>query len=153
MATVGSITDSGVYTAPDVSTNATIQAQAGSIMGAAVVQVINSPPTVATPAAAAPSTVTGTTAVLSVLGADNAGESNLTYTWTATVMPSGAIAPTYSINGTNAAKDTTATFFNAGDYTFTVTITNAGGLTTTSSADVTVRKPSPASLFRPPRPR
>ncbi len=138
VATVGSITDSGVYTAPDVSTNATIQAQAGSIMGAAVVQVINSPPTVATPAAAAPSTVTGTTAVRSVLGADNAGESNLTYTWTATVMPSGAIAPTYSINGTNAAKDTTATFFNAGDYTFTVTITNAGGLTTTSSADVTV---------------
>ena len=47
------------------------------------------PPTVATPAAASPPTVTGTTAALSVLGADAAGELTLTYTWTTTGTPPG----------------------------------------------------------------
>ena len=37
-------------------------------------------PTIATPAAASPSPVTGTTTALSVLGADAAGESHITYT-------------------------------------------------------------------------
>ena len=99
----------------------------------------NSPPTVATPAAATPSTVTGTTTALSVLGADvDTGESNLTYTWTTTSIPTGATAPTYIANGTNAAKNTTATFSQAGSYTFQVTITDPGGLTCTSSVTVTV---------------
>ena len=40
---------------------------------------------------------------------------------------------TFSVNGTNAAKNTTATFSQAGAYSFTVTITDAGGLTATSS--------------------
>ena len=66
---------------------------------------------VATPASAAPSPVTGTTAVLSVLGADGlSGEASLTYSWAATALPSGAAAPTFSVNGSNAAKNTTATF-------------------------------------------
>ena len=51
----------------------------------------NASPTVTTAASATPSTVTGTTTVLSVLGADDGGEANLTYTWAATV-PSGAKA-------------------------------------------------------------
>ena len=46
-------------------------------------------PTVATPATATPSPVTGTTTVLSVLGADDGGEANLTYTWAATAFPAG----------------------------------------------------------------
>jgi hypothetical protein len=97
----------------------------------------NQPPTVATAASAAPATVTGKTTALSVLGADDGGESNLTYSWTMTSGPSGA-NPTFSVNGTNAAKTTTATFDRAGSYTFRVTITDAGGLTTTSSVNVTV---------------
>ncbi len=48
----------------------------------------NAAPTVATAAAAAPNPVSGTTAVLSVLGADDHGQANLTYTWTATLVPS-----------------------------------------------------------------
>ena len=47
----------------------------------------SNPPTVATPAAASPSVVTGMTTALSVLGADEGGESSLTYTWTATSNP------------------------------------------------------------------
>ena len=93
---------------------------------------------------------------LSVLGADDGGEANLTYTWAATALPSGAVTPTFSINTTNAAKNTTATFSMAGD-TFTVTITDAGGLTATSSVwPVTVNQtltaitvsPSTASLMQ-----
>ena len=45
------------------------------------VQVTTGQPTVATPATANPSPVTGTTTNLSVLGADAGGEAALTYTW------------------------------------------------------------------------
>ena len=100
----------------------------------------NLPPTVVTPASAMPSPVTGTTTTLSVLGADDGGEANLTYTWAATTLPSGAAAPTFSVNGTNAAKQTMATFSKAGTYGFTVTIADAGGLTTTSSVNVVVNQ-------------
>ena len=96
----------------------------------------NAAPTVATAAAATPATVTGTTTALSVLGADDAGESNLTYTWATTGTPPAAV--TFSDNGDNTAKNTTATFSQAGNYTFQVTITDMGGLTATSSVDVTV---------------
>ena len=97
-------------------------------------------PTVVTPASATPSPVTGTTTTLSVLGADDGGETNLTYTWAATTLPAGAAAPTFSVNGTNAAKQTVATFSEAGTYGFTVTIADAGGLTTTSSVNVVVNQ-------------
>jgi plastocyanin len=97
----------------------------------------NAPPTVATPAAASPSTVKGKTTALSVLGADDGGEANLTYTWAMTVGPTGA-HPTFSANGTNAAKNSTVTFDHAGSYTFQVTITDAGGLSAPSSVNVTV---------------
>ena len=64
-------------------------------------------PTVVTAANAG--TVTNTSAVLSVLGADaTGGESNLTYTWSTTGTPPGPVI--FSRNGTNAAKTTTATF-------------------------------------------
>ena len=98
----------------------------------------NTPPTVATAAAATPSPVAGTTAVLSVLGADDGGESNLSYTWATTGTPPASVS--FSANGTNAAKNTTATFTKAGNYTFQVTITDAGNLSTTSSVNVTVNQ-------------
>ena len=97
---------------------------------------VNQAPTVATVASATPNPVTGTTTNLSVLGADDAGGSNLTYTWATTGTPPAAV--NFSDNGTNGAKNTTATFSMAGSYSFTVTITDAGGLSTTSTVDVTV---------------
>ena len=64
-------------------------------------------PTIVTAANAG--TVTSTSAVLSVLGADaTGGESILTYTWSTTGTPPGPVM--FSANGTNAAKTTTATF-------------------------------------------
>jgi hypothetical protein len=94
----------------------------------------NQPPTVATAASGTPNPVTGKTTTLSVLGADDGGEANLTYTWTS----SGPAAVTFSANGTNAAKNVTATFGKAGAYTFVVTITDASGLSVTSTVTVTV---------------
>jgi Glycoside hydrolase family 44/Bacterial Ig-like domain (group 3) len=92
-------------------------------------------PTVATAAMASPSSVTGVSTKLSVLGADANGEPNLTYTWITTTAP-GPV--TFSVNGTNAAQDTVATFREAGTYSFLVTITNADDYFATSSVKVTV---------------
>jgi hypothetical protein len=100
----------------------------------------NAAPTVATAAAASPSTVTTTSTVLSVTGADDAGPSNLTYLWSTIASPSGSPLPSFSDNGDNAAKSVTATFHRAGNYTFLVTITDAGGLFVTSSVSVTVNQ-------------
>ena len=76
-------------------------------------------PTIVTAANA--SSVTSTSALLSVLGADaTGGESSLTYTWSVTGTPPAPV--TFSTNGTNAAKTTTATFTKAGTYNFPVTV-------------------------------
>jgi hypothetical protein len=94
------------------------------------------PPTIATPASATPTAIVGTTTQLKALGADDGGEANLTYTWS---LIGATPAPvTFSINGTNAAKNTVATFSGAGAYRFAVTVRDANGLTATSTVDVTV---------------
>ena len=107
-------------------------------------------PTVATPVAATPGSITGTTTALSVLGADNdsGGEPSLTYTWRITAAPSGA-APSLSSNGTNAAKNTTATFHQAGSYTLMVTIRDVEGLSVSSSVSVTVSQTLSAVVVVP----
>jgi VCBS repeat-containing protein len=109
-------------------------------------------PVVATAASATPNPTTSATTVLSVLGADNGGEANLTYAWGATSIPPDAGEPTYSVNGTNAAKNTTATFKAPGDYTFRVTIQDSGGLTTTSDVSVTVNRAFSAIVVSPAAP-
>lgn len=98
----------------------------------------NQGPYVVNAASASPSTVTGTSTSLSVLGGDSSGASSLTYTWSVLSEPSGASAPTFSVNASNAAQNTTATFHAAGTYTFEATITDSSGLSTTSDVSVTV---------------
>jgi hypothetical protein len=71
--------------------------------------------------------IAGKTASLSVLGNDDGGESRLIYTWSVTSSPLGGTAK-FSINGSNGAKLTTATFTKAGTYHFSVKIVDAGGL-------------------------
>ncbi len=109
----------------------------------------DSAPTVATPAAAMPTTVTGTSVNLSVLGADTAGESTLTYTWNTATSSNSVQLPSFSANGTNAAKTTTATFHQYGSYTFTVTITDSGGQSTTSSVVVNVTQTQTSVALTP----
>jgi hypothetical protein len=64
-------------------------------------------------------------------------------------------SPSFSGNGTNASKNTRATFYAAGNYTFQMTITDASGRTVASSVVVTVNQTqssigvSPASVTMP----
>ena len=96
------------------------------------------PPTVASPASALPNPAGGTTVNLSVLGDDDGTEANLRYTW---ALAGTAPAPvTFSANGNNAAKETTATFTAAGTYDFIVTIRDTGGQTVQSNITVTVNQ-------------
>jgi len=69
---------------------------------------------------------------LSVSFTDDAGEDDLQYSWEAT----GPAPITYSLNDSNAAKNTTATFTVAGDYAITVTATDTGGLSAISTVNV-----------------
>lgn len=108
----------------------------------------NIAPTVQAAAAASPTTTTSATN-LTVLGADDHGEANLIYTWAATSKPSGAADPVVSANGSNAAKASTATFSKAGAYTLRVTITDVGGLSITSSINVTVSQTLTSIIVSP----
>ena len=128
----GSINTTGLFTAGATSGGPfTVTATSGAKSGTAQVTVTNGAPTVATPAAATPNPVTGTTTNLSVLGADDGGEANLTYTWATTGTPPAGV--TFSANGTNASKNTTVTFTKIGSYSFQVTMKDAGNLTVTST--------------------
>ena len=123
-------------------------AASGGKSGTAQVTVANGAPTVATPAAATPNPVTGTTTNLTVLGADDGGEAALTYTWATTGTPPAGVA--FSANGTNASKNTTATFNLAGTYSFQVTIKDGSGLTVTSNVTVTVNSTLTTVVVSPP---
>jgi len=136
----GSISSAGLFTAGSTAggpfiVTATSNGRSGTA-SVSVTAAPNTAPTVATPASASPNPVTVTTTQLSVLGADNAGENTLTYTWATTGTPPASV--TFSANNTNAARNTTASFTRAGTYSFTVTIRDAQGLTATSSVNMTV---------------
>jgi hypothetical protein len=143
----GSINSAGLFTAGTGAGGPfTVTAASGSKSGTANVTVTGSgnPPTVAVPASVNPSPVTGTMAGLSVLGDDSAGEANLTYTW---IVPYGL---NVSANGTNAAKNITVTFSQAGNYTLAVVIRDAGGQTTSSSVNVVVLQTLTTLSVNPP---
>ena len=93
-------------------------------------------PTITSQAAATSNLVAGTSVGLSVSASDPGGDSSLTYTWS--TMPSSPAGVVFSVNGTNAAAQTTATFSRAGAYVFQVTVADPGGLTATSDVTVNV---------------
>ncbi len=78
--------------------------------------------------------VPGTSVDASVEATDDGGPENLTYTWSA----SGPAPAFFLPNASNAASSTTASFEELGDYEITVTVTDAGGLSTTSGVNVRV---------------
>lgn len=112
-----------------VSTSAVVN-PAGAVAAAA-------PLTVATAASASPSVVTGTSTTLSALGAEPAGASALSYTWTAQSGTGVTFSPA-GVNGTNAASSITANFTQPGQYTFQVTIAASTGQSVTSNVAVMV---------------
>ena len=144
----GAIAPTGLLTAPGTPVaNATVTASSGTVSGTARFSASSRAPTVAVAAAVSSNPVTGTTCNLSVLGADSAGESTLTYTWSTTGTPPAAVV---HANGSNASKDTTATFTAAGSYSFQVTIADPTGAIATSSVNVTVNQTLTAITVSPP---
>ena len=147
-----SYTPSGGYSGPDSFTYVVNDGQADS--GVAIVSLTvtptNAPPTVIMAAGATPNPVSATTTALSVLGADDGGEASLTYTWATTGAPPAAVA--FNANGTNAARNTVATFSRAGSYSVQVTIRDAGSLTATSIVTVTVSQTLTSIVVTPPSP-
>ena len=98
----------------------------------------NAAPTVSRAAAAVPATIAGTSAAVSVLGADDGGESALLYSWSLAGSPSSFFS--VSGNGTNTGKSGTITFTQAGSFPLRVTITDAGGKFATSNLTAVVNQ-------------
>jgi predicted outer membrane repeat protein len=153
-ATIGEVSTSGLWTAPSTAGSGTVTATVGSVSASSDVTVGQRP--VITQAAAATPNLTGTqTTALSVSATDDGGEESLTYAWTLSSKPTAAATPTFSANQSNAAKNCTATFSAAGNYTFLVTVTDEDGLTATSTIVVTVDQtltaivvsPAPTSVY------
>jgi hypothetical protein len=133
--TGGSISPSGFYTATTVGNPLNVTATSGQVSGSATVDVVSGP-TIAIAPTANPNPVIGTTTNLSALGASLNGEQTLTYTWS---TPAGD-GTTFSINGTNAAKNTVATFIEPGLFEIDLTIMDQNGITATSSVEVVVNQ-------------
>ena len=74
------------------------------------------------------------------------------YTWTVPGKPPGAADPTFSLNGNNAAKNTVASYSNAGAYTFQVTVTDRAGLSASSSVKVQVMQAFSSVMVSPSSP-
>lgn len=104
----------------------------------------NQPPSVATPAAASPNPVSGSTTSLTVLGADDGGEANLTYTWSAAGNPPAAVS-----FSPNTGKSVVASFSKAGAYSLQVAIADKLGLATVSQVNVTVTQTLTAIAVAP----
>jgi len=116
------------------STTVTISADAAIRANFTAAQ--NQPPVVSA-ATCSPSPVTGTTGSLAATATDDGGEASLTYTWTVVTKPGTATTPTFSVNGTNAAKNCTVTFYQSGSYTLRVTAKDGGNLTATKDVTLT----------------
>ncbi len=136
-ATAGSIDSDGLYTAPAASSEVTVTATCGSLTSTSAVTVTNHAPTVSTAAAAEQVAATATIS-LTALGADDAGETSLTYTWQTLSLPSGATVSFDEVNGTNDGQATIATVDQLGDYQFQVAMADGGGLSVTSQVTITV---------------
>ena len=121
--------------------------------------LVNQPPAITSPATvpgAATFTDTATdityrlvaaaSAGLEVSAADDGGAAALTYTWTSTGPGPVFFLP----NGSGAAASTTADFEEPGDYQVNVTVTDAGGLSATSTVYVRVEATPSSVRVSPP---
>ena len=92
-----------------------------------------------TAANASPNPVYGTTTSLTFAAYDGFGQTNdLFYEWSVIAQPAGVPAPTFSVNDSASANDTTATFNAAGSYIFEVTAANPSGQVVAETVPVTV---------------
>jgi hypothetical protein len=145
----GSInSSSGLYTPPSTGGGtAVVQASTtrnGVTLNRGATITLQPPPAIIS-ISAGPNPVTGTTTTLKVAASNSAG-GTLTYSWKVLAAPAGASLPTFSAAG---SPTTSATFFQAGSYTFQVTVINQKGSATTATITVIVNS-IPAYLLLTP---
>ncbi len=101
---------------------------------------VNPPPTVVSVMPA--TTTTAPQTALSIVGADPGTDDNsdLTYTWSVALAPTGAKPVTFGANGTNAAQSSSAVFHKAGTYHLLCTIASSDGEFTTQLVRVRVNQ-------------
>jgi hypothetical protein len=92
------------------------------------------PPVITHQASCTVNPVTGTQTSLQFQASDPNGAS-LTYSWSVTGQPASAKTPTFDKPSSSQPK---ATFYQAGSYTFVVTVTDTLGLSASSSVTVSV---------------
>lgn len=83
--------------------------------------------------------VLGSATGLNASASDDGGEAGLTYAWSPLSTPAGG-SVSFSLNGSNAAKATTASFTRAGTYSIRLTVSDAAGATASSSLNVVVNQ-------------
>ncbi len=129
------ISSAGLFSAANTG-NYQVKVSVGPLNAQANITVVTSvaTPTVTNAASAAQTIVTGASTQLQVQATDSDGQKPI-YSWSVTSSPAGAPAPTF--NNANA-NNTNVNFYQAGTYTFTVTIADPSGLFTTSSVTVNV---------------
>lgn len=136
-ASCGTVTQTGKFT-PSATGMCTLTVEHDGKMGSATVNVVvGAAPRVTAGPTADPSPVTmGTTTMLSVTADDDEGEAQLTYSWRMVNGPAGvAFAP----NGSNAAKQSTATFMAPGQYDLQVEVKDSRDISTSAFVTVEVR--------------
>ncbi|HEX5272577.1 MAG TPA: hypothetical protein VFW33_18900, partial [Gemmataceae bacterium] len=131
----GTVDDTGLYTAPPAG-SANVYVQATTTVNGVTVSgqgypILLQPPVILS-VSSSPNPVT--VAKLSAAGYDPNGGS-ISYRWAAVGVPPGAKTPAL---GAPAAATTTATFYQAGTYTFRVAVTNSASLTALGTVNVTV---------------
>ena len=84
---------------------------------------------------------------LSVAATDDGGEAALTYTWAVTSGPGNPVG--FSVNGSPAAQDTTASFQATGDYQILVSVLDAQGLAVSSGVNVRVLQTAAGLIISP----
>ena len=141
--TVASITQAGVFTSRVSSGTFWIIASSGVIVSSVPVSVANAPPTVAVPPIALPNPVSSSTTVVSVLGADDAGETNVTYRWSGAGPGSVFFKDAQDLNG---SKSMHVEFSSAGVYSLTATLQDADGAQASSGIQITVAQTLTALL-------
>jgi hypothetical protein len=137
-ATQGTISTAGLFRASTTPGGPiTVRAQAANgAVATASLTVANTAPTITLAATAEQTSVTTTKTNLSVLAADDGGDSAITYRWVTVGTPPAPVV--FSAVDTNAAKNVTATFTKLGTYTIEAQARDAQGAMAASRVTVTV---------------
>jgi hypothetical protein len=133
----GSISSSGLYTAPTSGHGTdTVRATAGAGSATATANYVQPP--IISSAVANPNPVTGKSTQLIAIASDPNGVGGLVYAWSLMSGPAGVGFG--SNNNSTTGNNVTANFSRAGNYTFQLTVTDSYGVSSTQTVNVVVQQ-------------